>query len=282
MELINSNDKIIYNDGEIELDISISSETVWLNRNQISKLFDRDIKTIGKHINNIFKEKELERYSVVANFATTAKDGKNYKVDYYNLDVIISVGYRVKSQRGVRFRQWATSVLKQYIINGYTINSSKITHQRFQELENDVRTLKQTVNSISNSIQDNSIELKQGIFYNGQIYEAYTFISDLIKSAKDSIVIIDNYIDDTVLTLLSKNKNITFTIYTNNISKQLKLDINKYNQQYNNLSIKISKSYHDRFLIIDDVEVYHIGASLKDLGKKIFAFSKMDRGLIKL
>jgi len=282
MELVNNNDKIIYDDGEIELDISINSETVWLNRSQISKLFQRDIKTIGKHINNVFKEKELERYSVVANFATTAKDGKNYNVEYYNLDVIISVGYRVKSQRGVRFRQWATSVLKQYITNGYTINSHKITHQRFKELENDVSTLKLTVRNISDSIENNDIELKQGIFYNGQIYEAYTFISDLIKSAKDSIVLIDNYIDDTVLTLLSKNQNITFTIYTNNISKQLKLDIDKYNQQYNNLEIKISKSYHDRFLIIDDVEVYHIGASLKDLGKKIFAFSKMDRGLIKL
>ena len=131
----NKSDIVIYDDGELELNVSVENETVWLNRNQISELFGRDVKTIGKHISNVFRDKELNKFSVVANFATTALDGKTYNVEYYNLDVIISVGYRVKSQKGVRFRQWATSVLKSYIQNGYAINSEKITHERFTTLE---------------------------------------------------------------------------------------------------------------------------------------------------
>ncbi len=266
---------IVYNDGEIELKVSIENETVWLNRQQLAKLFDRDIKTIGKHINNVFKDGELDKNSVIAKFATTASDGKVYNIEYYNLDVIISVGYRVKSQRGIRFRQWATKILKQYIINGYAINSEKITVDRFLSLENDVISLKDDMQNVKKLISNNQVNLKQGIFYNGQIYDAYAFINDLLKSAKKEIILIDNYIDDTVLTLFSKYNNIKFTIITKNISKQLKLDIEKYNSQYKNLIIKISNKFHDRFLIIDNKEAYHIGASLKDLGKKIFAFSKI-------
>jgi len=218
---MNDDNVVFYNDGEIELNVSINDETTWLNRNQISQLLDRDVKTIGKHINNIFKEKELEKNAVVANFATTAKDGKKYDVEYYNLDVVISIGYRVKSQRGVRFRQWATSVLKSYITDGYAINS------------------------------------------------------DIIRDANTSITLIDNYIDDSTLTLFSKNQNIKVTIYTHTFSKQLKLDLEKYNSQYNPITIKTFKNSHDRFMIVDDTTVYHIGASLKDLGKKWFAFSKI-------
>ena len=269
--------EIIFNNGELELKVSVGNETVWLNRNQISLLFDRNIKTIGKHINNVFKERELYKFSVVANFATTAKDGKTYNVDYYNLDVIISVGYRVKSQNGVKFRQWATSVLKNYINNGYVINGDKITNERFISLENDITRLKEKVNLISNQIEDKSIKPKQGIFYDGQVYDAYVFISDLIKSAKSSIVLIDNYIDDSVLTLLSKRlKDVSCTIYTKNITKQLKLDLEKYNSQYPKIELKKFNDSHDRFLILDNKEIYHIGASLKDLGKKWFGFSKFD------
>lgn len=260
---------IIYQDGELEIDVSIENETVWLNRNQISELFDRDVKTIGKHINNVFKDQELDKISVVANFATTAADGKIYNIEHYNLDVIISVGYRVKSKKGVHFRQWATKVLKEFIFTGYSINSEKITQQRLISLENNVADIK-------SRIQNNSLELKQGIFYNGQIFEAHVFVSSLIKNAKTSIILIDNYIDESILTLFSKNKNIQIEIYTQTITKRLKLDIEKYNKQYNNLTIKQTKSFHDRFLIIDNQEVYHIGASLKDLGKKVFAFSKID------
>ena len=260
---------IIYNDGELELKVSVDDETVWLNRTQLSEIFDRDVKTIGKHINNVFKEGELDKYSVIANFATTASDGKIYNIEHYNLDVIISVGYRVKSQKGVQFRKLATSILKEYIINGYAINKEKLNEQRLHSLENDISNIK-------SHIKDNTLELKQGIFYNGQIFDAYIFISDIIKQSKKSIILIDNYIDDTTLTIFSKNQDINIFIYTKTISKELKLDIQKYNKQYKNLSVKITKNFHDRFMIIDNEKVFHIGSSLKDLGNKTFAFTKIN------
>jgi hypothetical protein len=262
-------DVILFHDGEIELNVSVQNETVWLNRNQIAELFDRDVKTIGKHINNVFSDNELERFSVIANFATTAADGKTYNVEYYNLDVIISVGYRVKSQRGVKFRQWATTILKSYITNGYAINTHKITEQRLLNLENDVSFIK-------SQIKNNTLDLKQGIFYDGQIFEAYAFVSELIKSAKNSITLFDNYVDESVLTLLSKNQTAAITIYTKTITKQLRLDVEKFNSQYSPIELKKFDLSHDRFLLIDD-EIYHIGASLKDLGKKWFGFSKMEK-----
>lgn len=271
----NLSNLVVYNDGELELKVSVDSYTVWLNRNQLSELFGRDVKTIGKHINNVFNEKELDAFSVVANFATTAKDGKIYNVEYYNLDVIISVGYRVKSQKGVKFRQWATSILKNYIQNGYVINHHKITEQRLFALENDVQFIK-------SKIKDNSLEFNQNIFYDGQIFDSYSFINDLLKLAKQEIILIDNYIDDSVFTLFSKYQNIDFIIYTSNISKQLSLDYEKYTKQYSNITLKTFKNSHDRFIIIDKNELYHLGASLKDLGKKWFAFSKMSLNSVNL
>ena len=203
---------IIYNDGEIELNVSVENETVWLNRNQISELFGRDVKTIGKHIGNIFDDGELEKFSVVAKFATTASDGKTYNVDYYNLDAIISIGYRVKSPKGVKFRQWATSVLKSYIKSGYAINSEKITHERFVSLESEVTDLRSQMQEIKTLIKADSIKPHEGIFYDGQIYDAYAFVNDLLKSAKKEVALIDNYIDDTVFTLFSKYQNIKFCL----------------------------------------------------------------------
>jgi len=278
----NKSDIIIFNDGELELNVSVDNETVWLNRHQLSELFGRDVKTIGKHLTNVFKEKELEKFAVVANFATTASDGKKYNIEYYNLDVIISVGYRVKSQKGVRFRHWATSVLKSYITNGYAINSNKITHQRFKELESDVSLLKSKVEHISNSLENNSLTPKQGIFYDGQIYDAYVFVNDLLKNANKEVVLIDNYIDETVFTLFSKYPNLSIKIYTQTISKQLKLDYKKYNLQYQNIELKEFKNTHDRFIILDNTQMYHLGASLKDLGKKWFAFSKFEIGVLEI
>ncbi len=265
-----SSDMVVYNDGEIELKVSVDEETVWLNRIQISDLFERDVKTIGKHINNIFNEGELEKSSTVANFATVQTEGgRKVKrdVEFYNLDMILSLGYRVNSQKATKFRQWATSVLKSYIQNGYAINAHKITEQRLSSLENDVATIK-------SHIKNNTLEFKQGIFFNGQIFDAYVLLSDLIKSAKSSIVLIDNYIDSSILTLFSKNPHVTCTLYTSSISKQLELDIQKYTKQYGNLSVKTTKNFHDRFLICDET-VYHFGASLKDLGHKVFAVNKM-------
>ena len=263
---------IVYNDGELELKVSVEQESVWLNRNQIAELFGRDVKTIGKHITNVFAEKELEQYSTVANFAIVQNEGgREVKrdIEYYNLDVIISVGYRVKSQKGVRFRQWATSILKNYIQNGYAINHHKITEQRLFELENDMRVIK-------SKIKDNSLEFIQNIFYDGQVFDAYSSINDLLKLAIDGIILIDNYIDETIFTLFSKYPNIKIKIYTANMTKQLKLDFQKYQTQYQNIELKEFKNSHDRFLIIDKKEVYHLGASLKDLGKKWFAFSKFE------
>ena len=275
----NNSNIIVYNDGELELKVSLKNETVWLNRNQISELLGRDVKTIGKHITNIFIDGELEQISTVAKFATVQKEGGREilrDIEYYNLDVIISVGYRVKSSKGVKFRQWATSVLKNYIQNGFVINSDKITNDRFVSLENEVTILKSQVKNISNSLEDKSFTKKQGIFYNGEIFDAYVFINDLIKTALNEIILIDNYIDETVFTLFSKYPNISIKIYTQNISKQLKLDFEKYSKQYKNIELQEFKSSHDRFLIIDKKETYHLGASLKDLGKKWFAFSKFE------
>ncbi|MDZ7817403.1 MAG: RhuM family protein [Aliarcobacter sp.] len=215
---------IVYNDGELELKVSIEQESVWLSLNQICELFDRDKSVISRHIKNIFLEKELERFSTVAKFATVQFEGGREilrDIEYYNLDVIISVGYRVKSQKGVRFRQWATSILKNYIQNGYAINYHKITEQRLFQLENDMRIIK-------SKIKDNSLEFIQNIFYDGQIYDAYSFINDLLKLAKKELILIDNYIDETVFTLFSKYPNIKIKIYTANITKQLKLDFEKY------------------------------------------------------
>jgi hypothetical protein len=241
-----------------------TDETVWLNRQQLVLLFDRDIKTIGKHINNALKE-ELSGFSVVAKFATTAKDSKIYQVEYYNLDMILSIGYRVKSKRGIQFRIWANRVLKNYLLKGYAVN------QRIEHIENRVTETEKKIDFFVKT----SLPPVEGIFYDGQIFDAYVFVANLIRSAQTSITLIDNYVDESILILLSKRtKNVNTTIYTSEISKQLSLDLKKYNTQYQPITIKIFKKSHDRFLIIDDT-VYHIGASLKDLGKKWFAFSKI-------
>ena len=265
-------DLIIYQNGELELNIQITDEMIWLNQKQLSELFEVESNNITYHIKNIYKQKELEKFSTTQKIRVVQKEGNREierNIDHYNLDMIISIGYRVNSLTATKFRQWATSILKDYIQNGYVINSEKITQQRLLSIENDVETIK-------SHIQNKSFELKQGIFYDGQIFDAYVFVSSLIKNAKTSIILIDNYIDESVLTLFSKNRDIQIEIYTQTITKQLKLDIEKYNKQYNNLTIKQTKSFHDRFMIIDNQEVYHIGASLKDLGKKVFAFSKID------
>jgi prophage antirepressor-like protein len=264
-------DIVVYNDGELELKVSVNEETIWLTQKQLVELFEVTKQNISLHINNIFKEDELNKNSTVKFFLTVQQEGKRKverNLEHYNLDMIISLGYRVNSKKATKFRQWATSVLKNYIQNGYAINTHKITEQRLLNLENDVGFIK-------SQLKNNTLEPKQGVFFDGQIYDAYAFVSELIKKATQNIIIIDNYIDDTVLTLLSKNTKVTITIYTKIITKQLRLDEQKYNAQYKNLTIKEFELSHDRFIIIDN-DIYHIGASLKDLGKKWFAFSKMD------
>jgi len=279
MNKLNKSDMVIYNDGELELNVSVTKDTLWLTQKQLGELFNVESHNITYHIQNIYKQKELEKNPTTQKIRVVKKEGKRKverDVDHYNLDMIISIGYRVNSITATKFRQWATSVLKSYINDGYVINSEKITHERFKELENDVVLLKSKVESISNLLEDNSLKPNKGIFFDGQTYDAYAFINDLLKSAKGEAVLIDNYIDDTVFTLFSKYQNLQIKIYTGSISKQLRLDYQKYKTQYKNIELKEFKNVHDRFLIIDETEMYHIGASLKDLGKKWFAFSKFE------
>lgn len=270
---------ILYQPDEtIKLEVRLEDETVWLNRQQLAELFGRDIKTIGKHINNALSE-ELYGSATVAKFATVQIEGDrtvNRQVEHYNLDMILSVGYRVKSKRGVEFRRWSNQILKEYLLKGYSIN------HRIEHLESRVgekliahdRQLEELTNKVDFFVRT-SLPPVEGIFFDGQIFDAYVFATDLIKSAKRSIILIDNYVDESVLLMLSKRiPGVTATIYTKQISPQLQLDLNRHNSQYPQVDIRTCQQAHDRFLILDDT-VYHIGASLKDLGKKWFAFSKM-------
>ena len=264
---------ILYQPNDsLRLEVRLDGDNVWLNRSQLAELFDRDVKTIGKHINNALKE-ELDNVPVVAKFATTAADGKVYQTEHYNLDMVISVGFRVKSRRGVDFRRWANTILKEYMLKGYSIN------QRLSELEKTVALHSEKIDFFVRT----SLPPVEGIFFDGQIFDAYKFATDLIKTARKSLLLIDNYVDESVLLMLSKrNPGVSATIYTQKITPQLQLDLDKHNDQYPPINIRTYRNSHDRFLIVDDKEVYHIGASLKDLGKKLFAFSKLeiDPGLI--
>jgi hypothetical protein len=264
---MSQNEIILYQPNDsVKLEVRLEDETVWLTRQQLSLLFDRDVKTIGKHINNALTQ-ELSTFSVVAKFATTAADGKVYQTEHYNLDMILSVGYRVKSQRGIEFRRWANKVLKDYLLRGYSVN------QRLQALEKTVAEHGEKIDFFVRT----SLQPVEGVFFDGQIFDAYKFATDLIRSAKCSIALIDNYVDESVLTMLSKRiAGVTADIYTAKISKQLQLDLDKHNAQYAPITIQTYNNCHDRFLIIDGTDVYHIGASLKDLGKKLFAFSKIN------
>ena len=261
----NKGEIVMYQPDEtIRLEVRVENETVWLNRQQIAALFSRDIKTIGKHINNSLRE-ELDGESVGAKFATTAADGKTYQVEYYNLDMIMSVGYRVKSKRGVQFRRWSNKILKQYLLKGYAVN------QRIEQLERRVTLTEEKIDFFVN----NSLPPVEGIFYDGQIFDAYAHIISLIKQAKHSSVLIDNYIDENTLIMLSKrNASVSATIYTRQLSQQQQLDLQRHNQQYPPITVNACQHNHDRFLIIDDA-VYIFGASLKDAGKKLFAYIRM-------
>ena len=266
---IENGEIIIYQPDNVSmmLEVRIEDETVWLTQAQMSELFQTTRNNITLHITNIFKEKELEEETVCKDSLLTAKDGKKYKTKLYCLDVIISVGYRVKSLRGTQFRIWANRVLKDYLLKGYVIN------QRIDKIEKKLLEHDQKFDLL---IKTNLLPT-EGIFFEGQIFDAYQFASDIIKSAKKSIVLIDNYVDESVLTmLLKRNSEVTATIYTASISKQLPLDLKQFNAQYPAIGVKTFTKSHDRFLIIDKAEIYHIGASLKDLGKKWFAFAKTD------
>ena len=269
------NEIVLYQPDELStrIEVRIEDETIWLTQQQIVELFDSSKANISEHIKHIFESGELKEGATVRNFRTVRKEG-NREVSrdllHFSLDVIISVGYRVNSIRGTQFRIWANQVLKSYLLKGYAVNT------RMDKLEESVHAVMGRIERIELQINSN-LPPKQGIFFEGQVFDAYTFASSLIREAKKSILLIDNYVDDSVLMLLSKrNKNVTASIYTKTISKQLSLDLKKHNSQYPEIQVFEFNEAHDRFLIIDEKELYHIGASLKDLGKKWFAFSRMD------
>ncbi len=269
------NEIIIYQANDLtKVEVKIKDETVWLTLNQIAQLFGRDKSVISRHLKNIYKDGELAFEATVAKSATVQIEaGRKVtrEIDYYNLDAILSVGYRVNSKQGTQFRIWATNVLKEHLLKGYTVN------RRIERVEGRVDFLSDKIDEINLQLNTN-LPPNQGIFFDGQIFDAYKLVADLVRSAEKSIVLIDNYVDDTVLNLFSKkDKKVNCVICTKSISKQLQQDANKFNTQYPTLKLKQFAKAHDRFLIIDQKEVYHIGASLKDLGKKWFAFTKLNK-----
>jgi hypothetical protein len=258
-------------DGVTRIQATFDRDTVWLSIDQMAELFQRDKSVIGKHVRSIFSEGELDKKSVWAKFAYTASDGKTYQVDYYNLDVIISVGYRVKSLRGTQFRIWANGVLKDYLLKGYAVN------QRIERLENRVSKTEEKIDFFVRT----SLPPVEGVFFRGQIFDAYAKFESFIQSAEQEIILIDNYIDISVLERFSKKqKDVKITIYTDPKTKLSEQDIQKFNEQYPLLMVRHTSRVHDRFLIIDNKILYHIGASLKDLGKKCFAFEVLDSSWI--
>ena len=281
MESMQYNEIIIYQPDEtLALDVRVEDESVWLTQAQIVNLFNSSKANISEHLKHIFTSGELTKEATVRKFRTVRQEGNsrvNREIEFFNLDVIISVGYRVNTVRGIQFRQWANKVLKEYLLRGYALNQRLIQledriDRRFSEYDRHLLQLDEKVDFFVRS----SIQPKEGIFFNGQIFDAYAFVADLIRKAKSRIVVIDSYIDDSVLVQLSKRKpGVTVDIYDGQISNQLRQDVEKHNAQYPGVTLHAYNRAHDRFLIIDE-DVYHIGHSLKDLGKKLFAFSKME------
>lgn len=288
MESVRDNEIILYQpDNTLRLDVRVEDDTVWLSQSQMVELFASSKSNVSEHLKNIFETGELRKDATVRKFRTVRQEGSRQvlrSIEFFNLDVIISLGYRVNTIRGIQFRQWANKVIKDYLLRGYSIN------QRLMQMENRLdhrlneyavqlaehdRQLRQ-LNEKTDFFVNSTIQPKEGVFYNGQIFDAYTLVASLIRQATYRIVVIDNYIDDSVLVQLSKrNPNVTVDIYDGLISKQLRQDVEHHNAQYPGVRLHNCKKAHDRFLIIDET-VYHVGASLKDLGKKLFAFSRME------
>ncbi|MBO5848551.1 MAG: virulence RhuM family protein [Bacteroidales bacterium] len=272
---------VIYQADDVKIEVVLNEDMVWLSQSQIVQLFQSSKANISEHIKSIYHQNELDKDSTIRNFRTVRIEGNREvlrNITYYNLDVIISVGFRVNTKIGIHFRQWANNILKNNLLKGYSIN------QRIDYIENKFDTklynhdvqLKEISEQINYFVQK-SMPPVQGVFYGGEIFEAYKFMTGLIKIANESIIVIDNYIDESVLTMLDKRKDgVMATIYTDKISNQLKLDLERHNKQYSAIEIQTVKNIHDRFVIIDNEDVFHIGASLKDLGKKLFAFSKLN------
>lgn len=273
-----TNEIILYQPNEtMKLEVRLENETVWLTQQQIADLFGTKRPAITKHLSNIFKSGELEEESTCSILEHMAADGsRTYSTKYYNLDVILSVGYRVNSVNATMFRRWANQVLKEYLLRGYSVNQRLMQiedriDRRLSEHDRHLLMLDEKVDFFVRT----SLPPKEGILFQGQIFDAHVIISKFVESANTRIVLIDNYVDATVLTQLDKRKpGVKATIITQEIKPVLRQDLRRHNQQYPEITIHVYHGAHDRFLIIDET-VYHIGASLKDLGKKLFAFSEM-------
>ena len=274
----NQGEIILYQpDNEVKLEVRLEEDTVWLTQAQIVELFQSSKANISEHIKNIYEQEELEESATVRDFRTVRQEGKRQVVrtlTYYNLDAIISIGFRVNSKRGILFRQWANKVLKEYLLKGHAIN------YRLEQIDTKLQKHERQIEYLTDKVDffvRTSLPPVEGIFHDGQIFDAYKFATDLIRSAKTSLLLIDNYVDESVLLMLSKrNAGVKADIYTQAVSRQLQLDVQKHNSQYPPIGIHTYRKCHDRFLIIDGTDIYHIGASLKDLGKKMFAFSRLE------
>ena len=257
-------------DESIRLEVRMEEDTVWLTQAQMALLFGCTSDNIGLHLKNLYAEGEIEQVATTEEISVVRLEGSrkvSRRITHYNLDAILSVGYRVSSKSATRFRQWANSVLKEYLLRGYAIN------QRIERLE---QRVSRTEEQLDFFVQT-ALPPKQGIFFDGQIFDAYAFVSDLIRQAKQRIVLIDNYIDESVLLMLAKrNEHVTAEIVTRQITETLALDITRHNRQYPPVELREVPNIHDRFLLIDDTQLYTFGGSFKDLGKKLFCFNLME------
>ena len=274
-------------DALTRLEVRLENDTVWLNRQQLAELFGRDVKTIGKHILNAMKE-ELRNVPTVAKFAIVQTEGNRQvtrAIEFYNLDLIISVGYRVKSDKGVEFRIWANKVLKDYLLRGYAINQQLMQMER--RIDARIDRQQDQIRQIKSSLTDHQEKIDffvrtnqppvEGVLFEGQIFDAYRLAEALVKSAQREIILIDKYIDASIFNLLeTRGSDVTATIYTEHIGSSV-LRLQQMNQKQYGRKVEVKEynsRFHDRFLILDDA-LYHFGASFKDLGKRLFSFERM-------
>ena len=280
-----TNEIIVYQPDEtVRLEVRLENETVWLTQAQIAELFGTQRPAITKHLANIYREGELEEEDTCSILEHMGNDHKQqYQTKHYNLDVILSVGYRVNSRNATLFRRWATSVLREYLLRGYSVNARMSQMEdridrRLAQHDADIGELKDKVDFFVKT----SLPPVQGVFYDGQVFDARVFATKHILSAKKSILLIDSWVDVGTLEILAKKGGtVSVEIVTSPRGNKLASgDIAKFNAQYGGLAVRVSAKFHDRFLVIDDRRLYLIGASLKDLGWKCFAFTQLDAGEI--
>ena len=286
----------VFSDGDVRLEVRVSPNdiTVWLSQNQMAQLFGCTVSNISLHIKKVL-ENEFDSSSVIKNYLITAQDGKKYMTMYYSLDVILLVGYRINSQKGILFRKWANKVLKQYLMKGFVIDEKRVTqyNDNYKDLMTSIIGINNKYNELEITIKKHDLDInelkktkkemeKEKIFFNGEIYDAHSCIIDIIRKADKEIILIDNYISIDTLNILKYRKNkVKILIVTKNDDIP---NITKTNfiKQYDNIEIRHSDIFHDRFLIIDNIKLYHIGASLKDIGKKCFAISELNNDILEI